>query len=314
MPGIASLAPDQRAVLSLVLEKNRDYDDIASLLAIDEADVRARAQAAFDAITPSVNVLPPSEQRAAIGDYLLGQQDERDAASTLANLGDSPSGRVWARALGAELVKLGAARELCAIPPEVEAQVAAEAPSTPSASGRSSGAPPFGASSRRGGAILIAIAGVGVAIAVAVLLLHGGSHHVSQSAGAGTGSSSATGATGPSIQLVAQVNLVAINRRSHALGVAQLYRRGAVEVILLAARGLAPTSAHMTYGAWLYNPGTNAELIGTTPPVGRNGRLAAQAPMPANTSSFRALLITVETPGRPPQHPGRVVLAGSLSA
>ena len=43
MGSLETLPPDQRAVLDLVLQRGRSYDDIARLLAIDRAAVRGRA-------------------------------------------------------------------------------------------------------------------------------------------------------------------------------------------------------------------------------------------------------------------------------
>ena len=52
MASLDSLPADQRAVLQLVLQRGRSYDDIAKLLSIDRAAVRQRALAALDALGP----------------------------------------------------------------------------------------------------------------------------------------------------------------------------------------------------------------------------------------------------------------------
>ena len=70
MAAIDNLPPDQRAVLELVLERGRTYDEIAQLLSIDRAGVRERALAALDALGPQTRV--PAERRGLITDYLLG--------------------------------------------------------------------------------------------------------------------------------------------------------------------------------------------------------------------------------------------------
>src|ERR1700722_13330555 len=44
------LPPDQRAVLSLVLDRGKSYAEVAELLAISESTVRDRAHAALDAL------------------------------------------------------------------------------------------------------------------------------------------------------------------------------------------------------------------------------------------------------------------------
>ena len=106
MASLDSLTPDQRAVLDLVLRRGRSYDDIAQLLAIDRAAVRARALAAFDAIGPETGISP--ESRALVTDYLLGQLPERVAEQTRERLAGSPYDRAWARVVASELEPLAA--------------------------------------------------------------------------------------------------------------------------------------------------------------------------------------------------------------
>ena len=101
MASLDTLPPDQRAVIDLVLQRGRSYDDIARLLAIDRAAVRARALAAFEAIGPETGISP--ESRALITDYLLGQLPERVAEQTRERLASSPYDRAWARVLASEL-------------------------------------------------------------------------------------------------------------------------------------------------------------------------------------------------------------------
>lgn len=101
MASLDSLPPDQRAVLQLVLQRGRSYDEIAQMLSIDRAAVRQRALNAFDALGPETGV--PAEQRALITDYLLGQLPEPVAADTQRSLGTSASERAWARVVASEL-------------------------------------------------------------------------------------------------------------------------------------------------------------------------------------------------------------------
>jgi hypothetical protein len=106
MASLDSLPPDQRAVLQLVLQRGRSYDDIAQLLSIDRAAVRDRALSAFDALGPQTRV--DAGHRALITDYLLGQLPVRVAADTRDRLAGSASERAWARVLAAELAPLSA--------------------------------------------------------------------------------------------------------------------------------------------------------------------------------------------------------------
>jgi hypothetical protein len=121
MASLDSLPADQRAVLQLVLQRGRTYDDIAGMLSIDRAGVRERALSALDALGPQTGV--PAERRALITDYLLGQLPARVAESTRDRLAESPAERAWARVIASELAPL-AANPL----PEIPVEAAPSAP------------------------------------------------------------------------------------------------------------------------------------------------------------------------------------------
>ncbi|HWK18761.1 MAG TPA: sigma factor-like helix-turn-helix DNA-binding protein, partial [Solirubrobacteraceae bacterium] len=104
MATVDSLPPDQRAVLQLVLQRGRSYDDIAELLSIDRAAVRQRALAALDALGPQTRLAP--ERRALITDYLLGQLPGPVSDDTRNSLAGSAGERAWARVVASELAPL----------------------------------------------------------------------------------------------------------------------------------------------------------------------------------------------------------------
>src|SRR5215204_1603710 len=101
MSPLEPLAPDQRAVVALVLQQGRSYDEIASLLGMPVDAVRARAHAGLAALA-SDNGLP-AEITAPLADYLLGQQPERDSAATRGLLAESAAARGWAAEVVAQL-------------------------------------------------------------------------------------------------------------------------------------------------------------------------------------------------------------------
>jgi hypothetical protein len=209
MSALDNLPPDQRAVLQMVLQRGRSYDEIASLLSIDRAAVRQRALDAFDVLTP-VTALPGPE-RALVTDYLLGQLPDRVAEEVYSFLQASDADRAWAEALAGVLGPLapgslpeipagaplgaddGAARGVGedsdppdlvgdAEEPGVYAAPVAEAPEVrtrPTREPRQPRAPREPRpSSRRGGAILLSTLGaLIVAVIVVVLLTSGGSNN-----------------------------------------------------------------------------------------------------------------------------------------
>jgi hypothetical protein len=104
MATLENLPADQRAVLQLVLQRGRGYDEIARLLSMDRAAVRERALNAFDALGPQTGV--GDQRRALITDYLLGQLPPRVATEVRDHLAETPSERAWARVLASELAPL----------------------------------------------------------------------------------------------------------------------------------------------------------------------------------------------------------------
>jgi hypothetical protein len=163
MATLDSLPEDQRAVLSLVLQRGRGYDEIARMLSIDRAAVRERALAAFDALGPQTGI--PHQRRALITDYLLGQLPGSVAAETRNRLAESASERAWARVVASELSPL-ASQPLPEIPsgagsPEPTAPVAG--PQQPVAPGGGPSEPVHGPGAGAGAPL----AGVGAAAAAA---------------------------------------------------------------------------------------------------------------------------------------------------
>ncbi|MGH2950341.1 MAG: sigma factor-like helix-turn-helix DNA-binding protein, partial [Solirubrobacteraceae bacterium] len=90
MSPLDTLAPDQRAVLELVLRQGRSYGELSELLAIPERDVRARADAGLRALAGEPG---PDMDSGRIADWLLGQQPEAEAERTRAAVGRSPVAR-----------------------------------------------------------------------------------------------------------------------------------------------------------------------------------------------------------------------------
>jgi hypothetical protein len=93
MTPLDTLAPDQRAVLELVLRQGRSYGALSELLAIPERDVRDRADAGLRALAGEP---PAGVDTGRIADWLLGQQGDAEAAGTRAAVERSPGAREWA--------------------------------------------------------------------------------------------------------------------------------------------------------------------------------------------------------------------------
>src|SRR3954469_20773063 len=182
MSGIDDLAPDQRAVLQLLLKQGKAYVELAALLRIEPSAVRERAVSALDELGPRDGVQLAPERRAEIADYLLGQQSASERQKTREMLEGSASGRAWARVVAGELRPI-AGDTLPEIPTErAEAEEAFGA-----LQARETRRAEVQRSSKLGGVIIIAGAII-VAVAL-ILVIRGGGDD--DSSGGGTSSQAA---------------------------------------------------------------------------------------------------------------------------
>src|SRR5690349_12694544 len=124
MTPLAALAPDQRAVLELVLRQDRSYGELSELLGIPEREVRERAEGALRSLAGD-----PADSGVDTGritDWLLGQQTERAATATADKVGASAPAREWAATVAERLREVGGER-VPAVPGESAAPAAAPA-------------------------------------------------------------------------------------------------------------------------------------------------------------------------------------------
>jgi Sigma-70, region 4 len=326
MTSIENLTPDQRAVLELVLERGRSYDEIARVLSIDRAGVRERALAAFDALGPQTRVA--AERRALITDYLLGALPAPVAEEVRDHLAQSASERAWARVIASELQEL--AREpLPEIPVEsggapqtppamtaataVETPVAAEPSNSRARARRRSDRP----SSRVGGAVVLAGGALVVVAVVLVLLLSGGSSpkHSSRTA-ARPSTTTTTSTTGTnSTKILSTITLKPPTGGTKPVGIAEVLKvQGKVGIAIVAqnltANSKSPPNA---YAVWLSNSPTDSKILGfVSPAVTSNGQMRTAGPLPTNAHHYQKLLLTLETQSKP-KTPGPVILEGALT-
>src|SRR5690242_2743128 len=163
MAPIDDLAPDQRAVLQLLLKQGKGYDELATLLRIEPDAVRERAVLALEALGPRDGAPLAEERRAEIPDYLLGQQTASQRQATREFREGSAGGRGWARVVAGELRPL-AGDAL----PEIPAEGAELDEAFDALGARQARQKHVRRSSRRGGIILLVA--LGVVIAAVVLL------------------------------------------------------------------------------------------------------------------------------------------------
>src|SRR5215207_6466589 len=320
-----ALAPDQRAVVQLVLQRGRSYAQIAELLKISEDAVRARAHAGLAALAPEVEL--PDDEVAEIADFLLGQQNGQPRQATRRLLRDSDGAFLWAATVRASLEDLGPVPEL----PESGEQAEAPGPEAkpaprprPLREARPRTRPvgatePEGAvaasSSRLGGALLIG-GGVLVAVVVVLFLFVFGDDDKSDKPESAAATATATASATP--QAIGQIALKGTGAASKANGVFALFLQGQQQLLFaVQMQRVPPTPKGAKYALWLSGPGNKAKWIGDTPDVAKDGVLQVQGPRQQDTSfakdagKYRQVLLTQERGDRRTK-PGTTLARGTL--
>src|SRR2546429_30996 len=107
------LTGDQQALLQLLLERGQRYADLASLLGVDEAEVRTRARAALMELAGA-----DPDRNVGLTDYLLGQADPIGRADAVRHLKDDPEDLALATELAQKLRLVAPQAELPRLPGE----------------------------------------------------------------------------------------------------------------------------------------------------------------------------------------------------
>src|SRR5215208_7780424 len=93
------LPDEQRAIVELVLQQGKSYDELSDMLGIPEERVRERARDALVQLAP-VSVRGVEEDwRGRLADYVLGQQSGPEGTATKGHLRRSEAARSWTRSL-----------------------------------------------------------------------------------------------------------------------------------------------------------------------------------------------------------------------
>jgi Sigma-70, region 4 len=302
MSPLDTLAPDQRAVLELVLRRGRSYGQLSELLGIPERDVRARADAGLRALAgePETGV-----DSGRITDWLLGQQPDAEADRTRAAVARSEDARSWA-AIAAERL-----RELDG----------AAVPAVPATDEEPAAAPPPPAraplpTSKLGGAILIGVLALVVGGLLFLFLGTSDDDDDPESAPAAEQTAEPT----PAAQASGNDIVLTGVGGSDAEGLMRLFNRenGTVQ-FAIAAQNVPPNEGREVYAVWFTREGAAPRRLGfAQTQVGEDGVLTTGGPQQGDEDRFPRwfatydnVLVTRETSARARQ-PGEAVLEGTL--
>ena len=310
-----ALAPDQRAVVQLVLQRGRSYEQIADLLKISEDAVRARAHAGLSALAGDVEL--PADKVAQVADYLLGQQNGTPREETVALLRGNGAAREWAATVREGLAPLGDVPEL---PAAAAAKTERPAPRPRPRTRPVGNIEPEGAaaasSSRLGGALLIGGGVLAIVIVVLFLFVFDAGDDDGGKNASADATPTATASATP--QAVGQVAFNGTGKASKAEGVFALFLQGQQDLLFaVQMQDMPPTPKGAKYALWLSGPGKRAKWIGDTPDVAKDGVLLVQGPRQQDTNfakdigSYRRVLLTQER-GTDRKQPGQTLARGTL--
>src|SRR4051794_29004840 len=93
------LSDEQRAIVELVVQQGKSYEELSGMLGIPESRVRERARDALVELAPVTARGVEEDWRGQLADYVLGQQSGPEATATKGHLRRSEAARSWARSL-----------------------------------------------------------------------------------------------------------------------------------------------------------------------------------------------------------------------
>jgi Anti-sigma-K factor rskA/Sigma-70, region 4 len=296
------LSAEQRAIVELVLQQGKSYEELAGMLGMPEARVRELARDALVDLAPVSAARVEEDWRGQLADYVLGQQAGPEATATKGHLRRSEPARTWTRSLLDSLEQLYPNGSMPAIPEGDRggrgraARAAAPPPAVrPAPAGELS---PDARAAVRRRRLLAAAAAAAALVLVAVLVwpvgvLTGGDEDGGESQAAGTSGG-------------AQQDVSAPTR-----GQAIIARQTGRPQIIVTATGLPPSTQRSAYQVWLYNSEQNRKSIGAQV-TDAQGNLQAGGPLPDNYRQYQYIDVTEVAVNGNKFRTGKSVLRGAL--
>jgi hypothetical protein len=276
------LSDEQRAIVELVLQQGKSYDQLSDMLGIPEARVRERARDALVDLAPVSARGVEEDWRGQLADYVLGQQAGPEATATRGHLRRSEAARSWTRSLLDSLEQLYPQNgDLPAIPDGERGGRRTATTAAPASSDGGDRQPlgPGAAAAVRRRRILAAVAAAAVVL-VGVLVWPGGVL---------TGGDDDGGANGGSGEQASETPI-----STEREGVAIVARQDGKDQILVTAQGLEPSKGGSGYQVWLYNSESKRKSLGATV-ADAQGNLQVIGELPAGYRSYEFIDVTPVT-------------------
>ncbi len=297
------LSAEQRAIVELVLQQGKRYDELADMLGMPETRVRELARDALVDLAP-ISVRGVEEDwRGQLADYVLGQQAGPEATATKGHLRRSEAARSWARSLLDSLEQLYPNGSLPAVPEGERGGRGrrAAAPAAAAAADEGSLRPDPVVRRRQ---LLAGAGGLALLALVAVLLwpvglLTGGDDEEpaeqAASSQAGTGTQAQSGARQP----------------GRPAGVAVVAEQNGQRQLVVQAVNLPVSGERQAYEVWLYNSPRDAKSVGAQV-TDAQGKYQGAGPLPDDFTQYRFIDVSREPVDQVRAHSGDSVLRGRV--
>lgn len=330
MPTFDQLPAEQRAIIELVVQRGRSYDELADALQITPERVRELARDALVELSPRTAERVDSDRRGQIADYVLNQQSSAEATATQTFLKRSDAARMWILSLMDSLEHMYESSSVPEVPdaepderprrrererPRERARREPlrrereraplrekdrdreERPRREARPRRDELTPEAEEAVRRRriaagiGALLI----LGAAITVALVLLIDTTIHEARA---------------PTTKVVGQLLLNPLENGSQNQGIAVVAQRGDDRSLIVQAR-LRPTGKEQAYEVWLYNSDKDAVSLGAQV-TDENGNYQGAGRLPAPLDKYKYIDVSLEKLDRNTAHSGQSVLRGEI--
>jgi hypothetical protein len=324
MPTFDQLPAEQRAIIELVVQRGRSYDQLADALQITPTRVRELALDALVELSPRTAERVDPDRRSQIADYVLNQQSGAEKNATRSHLKRSEAARMWTLSLLDSLEHMyenGSA-------PEVPSPEAAEdrprrrerpereRPARDRDRPRDRARDAERERPRREPArrekltpeAERAVRNRRIAAAVGSLLILGAIVTVLLVVLIDT---KVTEARAPTTRVVGQLLLNPLGGGNDNQGIAIVAQRGDDRSLIVQAR-LKPTQKGEAYEVWLYNNDKDAVSLGAQI-TDKDGNYQGAGRLPAPLDRYKFIDVSLEKVDRNTAHSGNSVLRGEIA-
>jgi Sigma-70, region 4 len=290
------LSAEQRAIVELVLQQDKSYEELAGMLGMPEARVRELARDALVELAPVTAGRVEEDWRGQLADYVLGQQAGPEATATKGHLRRSEPARSWTRSLLDSLEQLYPNGSMPTIPEGERGRAARRSAPPPGAAGAEGGLARDANSAIRRRRLLAALGAAAALVLVAVLLWP-----VGVLTGGDDGGEESEAAGAPPAE----------QQQQGARGQAIIARQTGGPQIIVTARGLTPTTQRSAYQVWLYNSEQDRKSVGAQV-TDAQGNLQAGGALPSDYRRYRFIDVTAVAVSGNNFRTGESVLRGLL--